>query len=59
MLFKANGFEFKLREVPNGMIASIVRPIEVDFHTVEDLIDFQKRLGYPIKIEDGHLEVVA
>ena len=57
--FKAVGFEFKVRRVPNGAIASVVRPVEVELNTVDELIELQRKLGFPIRIEDGHLEVVS
>jgi hypothetical protein len=56
--FKAVGFMFRIRSVPNGIVASVTGPIEVELESMQDLIELQKKLGYPVLVEDGHLEVV-
>lgn len=59
LAFGNTGFEFKGRAVPNGSIISIARPVEIELNTMNELVELQKSLGYPIMIEDGHLEVVS
>lgn len=57
--FGAVGFQFRKREVPNGSIVSVMRPAEIEVNTMEELVALQQKLGYPIKLEDGYLEVVS
>ena len=56
--FKAIGFTFKAREVPNGVLVRCAGPVDVELNTMEELIGLQKKLGLPIQIEDGRLVVV-
>lgn len=51
------GFRFACRAVPNGSLAYAIEPVEVELGSVEDLIELQRRIGLPLRVEDGCLEV--
>jgi hypothetical protein len=51
------GFEFLHRAVPGGTLAYVKDPVTVELDTVEALVDLQRRIGLPLTIEDGVLEI--
>jgi hypothetical protein len=47
------GFEFSVRKVGVGEIASARGSVEVEVDTVEELLDLQRKIGLTLVIEDG------
>ena len=53
------GFRFTVRLFGDAEVASVEAPISVELSSVEDLIDLQRRIGLPLRLEDGMLEVTT
>lgn len=53
------GFRFHERVMSGGSLLSAKAPIEVELETAADLVELQRRIGLPIKLEDGVLEITS
>ena len=53
------GFAFRYRAAGLASLALVVDPVSIELCGVQDLIDLQRQIGLPLKLEDGVLEVIG
>jgi hypothetical protein len=50
---KGLGFEFSVRKVGEGQLASAKGSVDVELNTVEELFELQRSIGLTMVVEDG------
>jgi hypothetical protein len=58
-LFEEVGFRFDSRFVGMAEVATATNPVALELFSLDELVALQRRLGCPIRLEDGVLEITT
>lgn len=58
-VLKGLGFQFGERQVPGGILLYAIEPVWIELTTCEELAVLQEKIGEPLRVELGVLEIAG